>query len=98
MVQRHNMTQSARRPQTSLRELALSPADPAEVAVEKVLTRVTLLIPEFGIVQVQSADGRCLALTAGTAGVDLTALRIGQAIECTVTRDQAHVVEAQAFG
>ena len=66
-------------------------------SLESVRGTVTELIPEYRLVHVEAADGRGLALTANTAGIDLAALRIGQSVDCLVTRVQPRVVQAQAL-
>lgn len=62
---------------------------------ESVVAMVTLLIPEFQIVQVETTEGRCLALTPRTAGVDLETLQVGQKIRCVVTVNQPRVIRAE---
>lgn len=62
---------------------------------ESVVATVTLLIPEFQIVQVETMEGRCLALTPRTAGVDLDALQVGQKVRCVVTLIQPRVIQAE---
>ena len=61
------------------------------------IARVTALLPNFEWVQVETADGRWLALTKHTLGVDLSVLRVGQEVRCVVTLDQPRVIEAEAI-
>jgi hypothetical protein len=68
----------------------------AQAAVELMRARVTVLIPEYRQVHVETADGRCLALTERTRGVALHELQVGQWLDCEVTLDQPHVVQARA--
>jgi hypothetical protein len=65
--------------------------------VEPVRAKVTELIPEYRLVHVETADGRGLALTAKTRGIDLGSLRVGQFVDCVVTLAQPRVVQAQAI-
>jgi hypothetical protein len=58
---------------------------------------VVALIPEYHQVKVRDADGHLYALTRGTPGVDLPALRVGQRINCVVTRSLARVLSAVAL-
>ena len=46
---------------------------------------VVALIPEYQQVKVRDGDGHLYALTRKTQGVDLSALREGQRVVCTVT-------------
>jgi len=59
---------------------------------------VTELIPEFRLVYLETAEGRGLALTAKTAGIDLSSLHVGQVVDCVVTLVQPRVVEAHTVG
>jgi hypothetical protein len=69
----------------------------AAAGMETVRATVTELIPEYHLVHVETQDGRGLALTAKTAGIDLTQLRVGQAVDCVVTLVQPRVVQAHAL-
>jgi hypothetical protein len=73
---------------------------PAASAIPKVETlrgTVTVLIPEYRQVHLETADGRGLALTAKTTGIDLSSLRVGQTVECVVTLAQPRVLQARAL-
>ena len=72
-------------------ERGLKPPAPGLKALR---SKVTDLIPAFGVVQLETADGRGLALTATTAGIDLTSLCVGQRVESLVTLVQPHVAAA----
>lgn len=63
----------------------------------RVETVVVALIPEYHQVKVRDANGHVYALTRGTLGVDLSALREGQRINCVVTRKLARVLTAVAI-
>jgi hypothetical protein len=45
---------------------------------------VTVLIPEFEQVEVETRDGRSLAITEHTKGVPWASLRVGQRLSCRV--------------
>ncbi len=60
----------------------------------RVETVVIALIPEYRQVKVRDAEGHVFALTAKTAGVELTSLQEGQHVVCTVTRTAARVLTA----
>lgn len=45
---------------------------------------VTVLLPEFEQVEVETRDGRSLAITERTEGVPWTSLRVGQRLSCRV--------------
>jgi hypothetical protein len=55
---------------------------------------VIALIPQFHQVKVRDSEGRVYALTRKTQGVDLSNLREGQRLTCTVTRRLARVLSA----
>jgi hypothetical protein len=83
---------------TSQRKPRLPPSDPAASADhETVRATVIELIPEYHVVHLETKDGRGLALTAKTAGIDLASLRVGQAVDCVVTLVQPRVVQAHAL-
>jgi hypothetical protein len=83
---------------TSQRKPHLPPRDSAAAAgMETVRATVTELIPEYHPVLVETQDGRGLGLTAKTSGIDLTQLRVGQAVDCVVTLVQPRVVQAHAL-
>jgi hypothetical protein len=70
---------------------------PANPGLETLRAKVTELIPSYHLVYLETAEGRGLALTAKTAGIDLASLRVGQMVECQVTRIQPRVVQASAL-
>ena len=55
---------------------------------------VFALIPEFELVMLRTADDFQLALTLETAGIDLSKLRKGQRVRCTVTQRLHRVLSA----
>lgn len=57
---------------------------------------VYALIPEFHQVRVRDSKGRSYVLTRKTRGIDLTSLREGQRVVCTVTVHLPRVVSATA--
>jgi hypothetical protein len=73
------------------------PSLPAAADIEIVRARVTELIAEYSVVHLETKEGRGLALTAKTAGVDLTSLRVGQEVDCVVTLVQPRVAQARAL-
>jgi hypothetical protein len=58
---------------------------------------VVALIPEYHQVKVRDDEGHLYALTRKTAGVELTKLREGQRLVCTVTRTLPRVLAATAI-
>ena len=84
-----SLHQSARQPTKSEADASLSAA-----GLETLRAKVTELIPEYGLVHAETEEGRGLALTAKTAGIDLASLRVGQTVECVVTLTQPRVVRA----
>ena len=58
---------------------------------------VYALIPEYHQVRVRDSEGRSYALTRKTRGVDLSSLREGQRVVCTVTVHLPRVVSATAI-
>lgn len=76
---------------------AVTPAALAATGLETVRAKVTELIPAYHLVHLETDEGRGLALTAKTAGIDLAGLRVGQTVECVVTLVQPRVVQARAL-
>lgn len=66
-----------------------------EVGLETVRATVTLLVPEYRQVHLETADGRCLAISALTGGVDLASLQLGQTLECVVAQGPTRVLSAR---
>lgn len=64
-------------------------------SVEELRACVTAVIPEYHVVHVETADGRGLALTEKTHGVELSQLRVGQLLDCVVTLSQPRVLQAR---
>jgi hypothetical protein len=86
-----NTSTSQRRPSRPTKAAA------AATGLENVRATVTELIPEYHLVHLETKEGRGLALTAKTAGIDLKRLRIGQEVDCMVTLVQPRVVQAHAM-
>lgn len=60
---------------------------------------VTVLLPEFEQVEVETGDGRSLAITERTKGVSWASLRIGDKLSCQVRGTLTpEVVSACALG
>ena len=73
---------------------ATAPAS-AAAALETVRATVTVLVPEFRQAHLETADGRGLAVTPRTPGIDLATLLPGQVLECVVDTALARVVSAR---
>ena len=72
-------------------------APAASPEVETLRAKVSVLIPEYRLVHLETADGRGLALNAQTKGINLAGLRVGQTVECQVTLIQPRVIQARAL-
>jgi hypothetical protein len=76
---------------------AATHAPTAAPGLETVRAKVTELIPAYHTVHLETDEGRGLALTAKTGGIDLASLRVGQTVECVVTLVQPRVIQAHAI-
>jgi hypothetical protein len=75
-----------------LRDLAARHAGDEET--RRVEATVVALIPRYQQVKVRDKAGHVYALTRQTTGVDLSELREGQRVVCTVTRRLPRVLSA----
>jgi hypothetical protein len=85
-------------PLASRKPVAAADNAPATTpGLETVRAKVTELIPAYRTVHLETDEGRGLALTAKTSGIDLASLRVGQTVECVVTLVQPRVIQAHAI-
>ena len=58
---------------------------------------VTLLIPMFEVVHLETQDGLTLCVGEGTPGVDWRDLRVGQRLRCELEAGVTRVLRAQVL-
>lgn len=58
---------------------------------------VTVLIPEFEVVHLETAEGVTLCVGEGTRGVDWRDLRVGQRLRCQLEAGVTRVLQAQVL-
>ena len=69
----------------------------AAVGTREVETVVVAVIPEFHQVQVKDLLGNLYAINRKTQGIDMSTLREGQRVDCTVTVHLPRVLRAMAL-
>ena len=59
----------------------------------RMVATVSVLIPMFKLVHLETEDGWTLSIGEGTPGVDLRTLREGQRVQCDVSGEHSSRVE-----
>lgn len=65
----------------------------------RTVATVSVLIPMFSVVHLETEDGMTLSIGEDTPGVDWNTLRVGQRVQCEVSGEHSSRVEyAQLLG